>query len=405
MDTPRTKRPMRKCASTPILRVPDDSAPGNLEVYVVMRSFNEWAGGFFTKLPNHLRDGVRDLGICHYMTVFKHPDGSLVQFDFGPEGNRDIHVPHGPLASILLNNNNNNSKHKAIQRRSRHVMGEIREHILITLPDSHMFVGHTALTLDDIRAWSEVRAQQHYELHNNDCRHFVNSLVQYSTGVKSAASSCLRHQWQKNRDKYGIAGQVVRFGQWFTDVANWNHVKKIGQAAGTSIAAFSGHAALSKTAAHAALLAPMRRAIIQKPIVTAGTAAVATFAAGSGTGAVGGPVMALQEAGNAGARLTSQLGINAIRAVTSAAEHLGRAAGTASRSTVHATAMLNHTVTVVRKGAAGLMASKTKAPARVALPAATAPMGCPVRAPPAAPMIAGGKGGSLALQVVGRGGR
>jgi hypothetical protein len=41
-----------------------------------------------------------DLGICHYMTVFKTPDGKFVQFDFGPLGG-DVQVANGPLAKLL----------------------------------------------------------------------------------------------------------------------------------------------------------------------------------------------------------------------------------------------------------------------------------------------------------------
>lgn len=41
-----------------------------------------------------------DLGLCHYMTVFKTPDGQLVQFDFGPMGG-DVQKAHGPVATFL----------------------------------------------------------------------------------------------------------------------------------------------------------------------------------------------------------------------------------------------------------------------------------------------------------------
>jgi len=47
-----------------------------------------------------VREHVVDMGICHYMTVFKTPDGQLVQFDFGPTGG-DVQKAHGPLATLL----------------------------------------------------------------------------------------------------------------------------------------------------------------------------------------------------------------------------------------------------------------------------------------------------------------
>lgn len=93
---------MRKCASTPALRsLGEPACEDGLEVYVVLRNFKEFAGGVFHRLPVPLRDGVRDCGICHYMTVFKKPDGSLVQFDFGPSAGGDIHISKGPFASLL----------------------------------------------------------------------------------------------------------------------------------------------------------------------------------------------------------------------------------------------------------------------------------------------------------------
>lgn len=46
------------------------------------------------------REHLVDMGICHYMTVFKTADGQLVQFDFGPLGG-DVQKAHGPLATFL----------------------------------------------------------------------------------------------------------------------------------------------------------------------------------------------------------------------------------------------------------------------------------------------------------------
>lgn len=71
-----------------------------LEVYVVSRSFSEFAGPVMKRLHPEARDQLVDIGICHYMTVFKTPDGQLVQFDFGPLGG-DVQKAHGPLATFL----------------------------------------------------------------------------------------------------------------------------------------------------------------------------------------------------------------------------------------------------------------------------------------------------------------
>lgn len=114
---------LRKCASTPLLAAAAD-LPG-MEVYVVLRSFEEFAGSFLRRLPPGARDGLRDTGVCHYMTVFRRGNGELFCFDFGPLGKdgepSDIHVAHGPLARWL--NKSSPDKHL----RSKVVPGKIRE--------------------------------------------------------------------------------------------------------------------------------------------------------------------------------------------------------------------------------------------------------------------------------------
>lgn len=102
-------RPLRKCASVPVglhsMAGGSLSSGGSLsgdsgmEVYVVLRCFQEFGGGLFKRLPRGVRRSVRDAGVCHYLAVFKQRDGSLVQFDFGPRGG-DIHVAQGPFAFL-----------------------------------------------------------------------------------------------------------------------------------------------------------------------------------------------------------------------------------------------------------------------------------------------------------------
>lgn len=153
---------------------------------------------------------------------------------------------------------------------------QVRERRLTRLPDAHMYVGRTPLSLEDIRAWNALQEQgsmvsrcsgctagehvqcfaacgcaaavgvkqlcsclllhcpppdpsvlQHYELHRNDCRHYINCLVKYTTGREQAASACLAAQWQRARElgTYGLATSVVRLTQFFTDLANWGKVQ------------------------------------------------------------------------------------------------------------------------------------------------------------------------------------
>lgn len=111
----------------------------------------EFGGGLFRRLPRTLRNGVRDSGICHYLAVFRQKDGSLVQFDFGPRGG-DIHVAasNGPFAFLSKS---------ADGKMARHVPGEVRERRLSRLPEAHMYVGRTPLSLPDIRAWNALQQQ------------------------------------------------------------------------------------------------------------------------------------------------------------------------------------------------------------------------------------------------------
>jgi hypothetical protein len=71
-----------------------------LEVYVVSRAFSEFGGAVFNRLTPEMRRYMVDIGICHYMTVFRTPDGRFVQFDFGPQGG-DVQKARGPLAALL----------------------------------------------------------------------------------------------------------------------------------------------------------------------------------------------------------------------------------------------------------------------------------------------------------------
>jgi hypothetical protein len=89
---------------------------------------------------------------------------------------------------------------------------------------------------------------QHYELHRNDCRHYINCLVKYTTGREQAASACLAAQWQRARQlgTYGLATSVVRLTQFFTDLANWGKVQLIGNVSMYGMMALSGQKVLAR---------------------------------------------------------------------------------------------------------------------------------------------------------------
>ncbi|KAF6258769.1 hypothetical protein COO60DRAFT_1516719 [Scenedesmus sp. NREL 46B-D3] len=238
-----------------------------LEVYVVSRSFTEFGGDVIKRLPQEARDHMIDMGLCHYMTVFRTPDGQLVQFDFGPLGG-DVQKAHGPVATFLkrahaaavaqagqqqqqflqlaaagagagssapvgsCGNDGGGSSRGMVhspsapmllplasmdlsgaageaagaamrgevmaapERRKKGVGGEIREKALEALPTASMYMGRTQLSLADIRRYNNAQGSMMYTLHDNDCRHYVNSLVQYATGVERSTQHLKRHYFQ-----------------------------------------------------------------------------------------------------------------------------------------------------------------------------------------------------------------
>ena len=140
---------------------------------------------------------------------------------------------------------------------------------------------------------------QDYELHANDCRHYINCLVKYTTGQDSAASATLQHRWRQGTaaGAYGLASGVVRLSQFVTDLANWGKVQLATSVGMYGALALSGHRALAALRPLAALPAgakarlakpvgralagPVRQALTRRPVVVGTTAAVATLAGAS----------------------------------------------------------------------------------------------------------------------------
>ena len=334
----RKALPMSRSASTPSFRsMGSIRREEDLEVYVVLRNFQEFGGGVFHRLPEPLRDGLRDTGVCHYMTVFKQNDGSFIQFDFGPSDGGDIHVSApGPFGRVFGMGSN---------RQKKRVGGQVREIELNTLPDSHMYMGTTNMSLSDIRSWNQIHAATEYELHRSDCRHYVNALVRYTTGVDRAAASALRHQWAKKKSKRKITSHMIRLGQYFTDVANWERVRALSNATGAALMTLAGHQSLARLGAAPFLssvrakilpsargvLAPIQRTILQRPVYAVSTAAVASTMASSTdqmslrTGPIGmqtsPPIFSVQ---------------TAVRTAVQIADNIGKSAAAVSQRTAQA---------------------------------------------------------------------
>ena len=357
---------MSKSTSSPSLRQLCVGAGNNedLEVYVVLRNFQEFGNGIFYKLPAPLRDGLRDSGVCHYMTVFKQKDGTLIQFDFGPSAGGDIHVsspgPLGPLGRMLNMNKSpvggsaggNGADGKASN--SKKVDGQVRERRLKRLPDAHMYMGTTNMSLADIRAWNTVHAAPEYELHKSDCRHYTNALVRYTTGIERAAISALRHQVARKRDGRGnvtLGSQLIRLGQYFTDVANWDRLCAIGHATTAAILTLGGQQTLARVGAvpllqsmgaYSAKLIPAgartallpvktySKALFQRPVYAMSTAAVASVATTSNEMATNmsravAPVVTIRNAVQSGMQTCA-------RAVASVCDNVSRTQATASKA-------------------------------------------------------------------------
>ncbi|CAI7880153.1 unnamed protein product [Closterium sp. NIES-53] len=69
--------------------------------------------------------------------------------------------------------------------------GEIREELIGALPETAVRVGVTRMSIADMRAFYS-SLDFNYLLNRNDCRHFVDAFVHYTTGVDRASSRLIR---------------------------------------------------------------------------------------------------------------------------------------------------------------------------------------------------------------------
>ncbi len=61
------------------------------------------------------------------------------------------------------------------------------------------------------------------------CRHYVDSLCQYTTGVSHAASLCKRMAFRQRRAASHWSDSVIHLAHALTDVANWPRVQAATQ--------------------------------------------------------------------------------------------------------------------------------------------------------------------------------
>eukprot|EP00238_Polyblepharides_amylifera_P004134 CAMPEP_0196593256 /NCGR_PEP_ID=MMETSP1081-20130531/75181_1 /TAXON_ID=36882 /ORGANISM="Pyramimonas amylifera, Strain CCMP720" /LENGTH=428 /DNA_ID=CAMNT_0041917189 /DNA_START=28 /DNA_END=1311 /DNA_ORIENTATION=+ len=206
-----TSKSIRRVASSPMVfddrinfETPscskNDSKDCNVsDVYAVVRPLRELGGPTIHKLPQYTKDLLRDLGICHYQTVIKSPDGSLTLFDFGPEPDKDTE-----LSLSLFDIHTNGSKSQK-SRSPSPKRGYIREEKIDSFDYAHniFLIGRTNKTIDEIRAFNNQQTEA-YKLRMNDCRHYVNRLCRYATGVDCASSLVVREFLQKRESRTSV---------------------------------------------------------------------------------------------------------------------------------------------------------------------------------------------------------
>lgn len=180
-------------------------------------SFDE-SGPAFKQLPPPVKAAIVDIGICHYLVLVKAPDGRVLQLDFGPCGG-DVHVsvPGARLSralstpTLVMPTSPLELEPGAVGSPGEPVPGvpgEVRERWLSELP-SHMplvHVGRTSRSLQEIREFNQ-QQPTYYLLHDNDCRHFANNLVQHMTGMHKATAVFLRQQVCFGRGSLGGRAQ------------------------------------------------------------------------------------------------------------------------------------------------------------------------------------------------------
>ncbi|GMH32584.1 hypothetical protein BSKO_00418 [Bryopsis sp. KO-2023] len=270
---PRTTTSFRRCCSAPVLSwlaPQEEEAPNdekNLQVYVVARPFQEMGGAIMKRLPEEYKGFAVQIGICHYLTVFKTRDGRYFQFDFGPQGGRDVHANGGPLSWLLREENSQ----PVVRKKKNNVMGEIREAMLVELPAAHVYMGESRLSIEDIRNFNGIQSMD-YELHKHDCRHYVNNLVQYTTGVNAASVKFVKEYFKtQGENAPPLSSTVVGLLQSITDVSNWSRVKTTGKATVAALLYLAGSSAVRAR--------PPAVPIPKRPVKRAAMTALASVAA------------------------------------------------------------------------------------------------------------------------------
>ncbi len=182
-----------------------------------------------------IRDIMKRVGICHYLIAFRPvgDKGDFTVFDFGPHGSgrdRDRDVTFNSREEGLVPIQVNGKATKAVQ-------GEVREVKVSALSKDHLQLGTTQMTLKDVRELSK-NLPQHYELHVNDCRHYVNSIAEATTGMERA--SLVTGRVSMKRESLLRFWSPWEMGMIITDYQHFPWVKQYSQTFATAMAAITG---------------------------------------------------------------------------------------------------------------------------------------------------------------------
>eukprot|EP00798_Chlamydomonas_sp_ICE-L_P009651 gene9651-7498_t len=152
-----------------------------------------------------MREAVLNLGLCHYMVAIKRPCGTVLQYDFGPQGGRDV----------------------GTSRSKSGLPAEVRETRLpggIPTNVHALYVGKTMMDLDHIREFNSLQPK-YYALYESDCRHYANGLVQLLTGTERSTAQYLRHRYIERMaagDPQGAWHQgLYNVAHMIADAENW----------------------------------------------------------------------------------------------------------------------------------------------------------------------------------------
>ena len=122
------------------------------------------------------------------------------------------------------------------------------------------------------------------------CRHYVNNLVRYTTGIERASARFVQQAFKQKHVEPRWSNSIFTLSHYLTDVTNWPRIKAAGQASMAAAAVLTGRYTFARfRPVLPTLLAPARPTlalvpaakarIARRPVCVAATGAVATCAA------------------------------------------------------------------------------------------------------------------------------